>query len=355
MRVKLHSGAWGKRDNKSLHFSSSGGSLLMRHGRQELCNISAKRPGSVSTTVASLWQNVIKRKKWLIWTDGGTGSRGVKEKTQRRAEEKRPLGSWWWVGSAWKQEATHTEVGGDTSKGAPEALRYRRLRSSAPPVRRPRHSEPPPLPSPDVRLETLASLNHSLVTEWTSSTPPLPPPQRTGEFLKCNYTATTSGWWKWPSSSVLVFLHKCTLTLTPEGQSQQSALTCLHLNAPIGEIRLCCPVQQVAAHTERRLRYTPAALKCLLVIVVFSVYVVRVQMSFCKLQLSEASFIFTSIGRNQVMNPKYCMYCQAPHMHWTLNCKTNTPSAFTHLIWSCSKMADRKWKDSSSFIGGEII
>lgn len=138
-----------------------------------------------------------------------------------------------------------------------------------------------------------------------------------------------------------MFLHKCTLTLTPEGQSQQSALTCLHLNAPIGEIRLCCPVQQVAAHTERRLRYTPAALKCLLVIVVFSVYVVRVQMSFCKLQLSEASFIFTSIGRNQVMNPKYCMYCQAPHMHWTLNCKTNTPSAFTHLIWSCSKKSFR--------------
>lgn len=46
----------------------------MRHGRQELCNISSKKPEiRVDYSCLTARQNVIKRKKWLIWTDGQTG------------------------------------------------------------------------------------------------------------------------------------------------------------------------------------------------------------------------------------------------------------------------------------------
>lgn len=46
----------------------------MRHGRRELCNISTKKSEiRVDYTRLTERQNVIKRKKWLIWTDGQTG------------------------------------------------------------------------------------------------------------------------------------------------------------------------------------------------------------------------------------------------------------------------------------------
>lgn len=78
MRVKLHSGAWGKHDNKSLHFSSSGGSLLTRHGRQELCNISGKK---TEIRVDYSWLTVRKmllkgRNGWYGRMDRQVGSRG---------------------------------------------------------------------------------------------------------------------------------------------------------------------------------------------------------------------------------------------------------------------------------------
>lgn len=110
--------------------------------------------------------------------DGRTGSKGVKEKTQTRAEEKRDR-----LQNCTNRElvvnAVHVEAGSvrDSHRGGrknqprqPEPLRYRQLRSSAPPVQ---HMGDRgalsrvllPLTTADVRLETLALLNRSLVPE----------------------------------------------------------------------------------------------------------------------------------------------------------------------------------------------